>query len=282
MTQVTATATAPARSALAVRSAWPVARRLGLGSVRPGGPAMTRRLHEGLRLSDGDRVVDLWAGNGAGGEAAGRFNLRSWTGVAPDAAAAAAVRRRVRGLDRTCVVGAADATGLPDGQATVTLAEGLLTGLSDPSKLAVLREALRVTRAGGRIGIHELCVVPGPFGAPDAAAIREEIGHAASGGLRVLSEAAWREVAAAAGLRVVGVSLGPVVVPDPLTLLRTHGPRPAGSVLGRLTRPGRAARRARAALDNLQIHRDRLASMVLIAERPVVAGRPRRSGVAAG
>jgi SAM-dependent methyltransferase len=280
MTQATATG-ATGRSTPAVAAGWPVARRLGLGSVRPGGLAMTRRLHEGVRLGEGDRVVDLWAGSGAGGAAAAHVNLRSWTGIAPDAASAGLVTRRVRGYDRRGVVGSPDATGLPDGQATVTLAEGLLTGLSDPRKLAVLEEARRITRPGGRVGLHELCVVPAAFGEPDAAQVREEIGRAVSGGLRVLSEPAWREVVRAAGLRVTGVALGAVVIPDLLTLFRVEGPRPAGQILRRLTQPTRTSRRARAALDNLQRWDGRLAAIVVVAERPVVAGRARR-GAAAG
>lgn len=281
------TATAPAASvpqstapAIAVTAGWPVARRLRLGTVRPGGVAMTRRLFEGVGLHEGDRVVDLAPGRGATGVLAGEVNLRSWTGVCVDARAATAVRSRVTGLDRRTVVGAPDRTGLPDGEATVVMAEGLLTGLSDPSKLAVLREALRIVRPGGYVGVHELLVVPGEWGEPSAADIRAAIGPARRGGLRVLDEQGWRALVRAAGLEVVGVSLGPVAVPgrgDLPALIRAEGPKPFGQeVLRRFMQPGTAASRARAALYALRTHEDRLASAVLVARRPVMAGRRER------
>lgn len=277
----TATATAPSATAtetpgIAVTAGWPVARRLGLGAVRPGGVAMTRRLLEGVHLSEGDRVVDLLPGNGATGRLAAETNLRAWTGVCVDAAAATALGRRMQGYGRSSVVGAPDRTGLPDGEATVVMAEGLLTGLSDPSKRAVLEEALRIVRPGGRIGFHELVVLPGAWDAPGAAEIREAIGRPRAGGLRVLDEAGWRRLIQEAGLSVAGTSLGPVAVPDLPTLFRTEGPREAGRVLRRFLQPGRASTRAKAALYALDSHGDRLASIALVARRPVVAGRRRR------
>jgi len=268
-----AVAETTAAPALAVAAGWPVARRLGLGVVRPGGAAMTQRLFEGLGLGGGDRVVDLAPGHGITGAEAGRQNLRSWTGVCADEAQAAAVRRRVRGFERGCVVAGPDRTGLDSARAGVVMAEGLLTGLSDPRKRAVVDEALRITRPGGRVGFHELCVLPGAWDAPRWTDIRAEIGRAVAGGVRVLDEAGWRALIEATGLRVLGSSLGPVVIPDLAGLVRTEGPRDAGRVLQRFMQPGRAAQRARAALYGVQTHSDRLASIVLIAERPVVSLR---------
>ncbi|HWH13693.1 MAG TPA: hypothetical protein VNT51_03040 [Miltoncostaeaceae bacterium] len=267
------TAAAPA---LAVAAGWPVARRLGLGAVRPGGAAMTERLFEGVGLGEGDRVVDLAPGHGITGAEAGRRNLRAWTGVCADAAQAGAVRRRVRGFDRTCVVAGPDRTGLEPARATVVMAEGLLTGVSDPRKRAIVEEALRITRPGGRIGFHELCVLPGGWDQPGWAEIRAAIGPAVAGGVRVLDETGWRALMEANGLRVTGTSLGPLALPDLMSLVRTEGAKDAGRVLQRFMQPGRAAGRARAALYGLQTHADRLASIVIVAERPVVSRVHRR------
>lgn len=286
MTTATApVATVPSTAApgIAVCAGWPVARRLRLGTVRPGGVAMTRRLFEGVALHEGDRVVDLAPGRGATGVLAGQVNLRSWTGVCVDERAAKAVAHRVRGLDRRTVVGAPDRTGLPDGEATVVLAEGLLTGLSDPGKQAVLREAMRIVRPGGLVGLHELLVVPGEWGEPTAAEIRAAIGPARRGGVRVLDEAGWRDLVHRSGLEMVGVALGPVAIPgrsDLPALVRAEGAKAFGQeVLRRFMQPGTASARARAALYGLRTHESRLASCVIVARRPVMAGRRDRFSI---
>lgn len=273
----TATAATTTQPALAVAAGWPVARRLGLGAVRPGGPDMTRRLHEGVRLADGDRVVDLAPYAGLGGADLLRVNLRAWTGICADAAHAAAVRKRVRGYDRTAVVAGPDRTGLEPARATVVLAEGLLTALSDARKVAVLEEAMRIVRPGGRVGLHEICILPGPWDGPTPADVRAAMAPAVAGGLRPLDEPAWRALVHGVGLHVRGTSLGSVVLPDLATLVRGEGPREAGRVMQRFMQPGRASRRARAALYSLQTWMPRLASIVIVAERPVLASRHRRA-----
>ncbi len=83
-------------------STWPLARRVASGFARPGGPAMVARAIEGAALDEGSRVVELAPGLGLTSEILIACDPRVWTGVEPDALAAAHLgrsvgRRRPRG-----------------------------------------------------------------------------------------------------------------------------------------------------------------------------------------
>jgi SAM-dependent methyltransferase len=265
------------RPSIAVQAGWPLARRLGVGAVRFGGPAMTERLVAGAHLAAGDRVVDLLPGNADLARRVLPVGLHAWTGVCTTPEGADRLRRAVgHGPGRDVVVGSPDATALPDGSATVVLAEGLLTGLADAGKLAVLREARRVLRPGGRLAVHELAVLQGDWASEPPEAVRARMAPTAQGGLRPLSEGGWRALVEAAGLEMVGTSAGHVVVPGARDILRQEGPRRTAAIAARVLRPGRAGTRWRRAADHLRREDARLEALVVVARRPVVGAlRPR-------
>ena len=227
-------------------------------------------------MGTGDRVVDLTPGGGRLGRMAVAEDLHAWTGVCTSRTHARRVADAVRGHGVTTVVGAPDRTGLDAGGASVVLAEGLLTGLSHPSRVAVLEEAGRILRPGGLVGVHELCVLEGGWGSTPAEEIAAEMGRYRQGGLRPLTEAGWRALVEEAGLVMVGTALGAVEVPSARTLLTQEGPRGAARVVARMLRSPRTLGRVRRSVEHLTRHQDRLAAIVVIAERPVVGALRRR------
>jgi hypothetical protein len=275
MARVT-TVSRSARPTVSVAAGWPPARRMGLGALRFGGKAMSDRLLSGAGVGTGQRVVDLTPGAGALGRAAVARELHQWTGVCLDRAQARRVASAVTGHGCGTVLGAPDRTGLEAGSATVMLAEGLLTGLSRPSKLAVLEEAARVLRPGGRIGVHELCVLEGPWGGVPAHDIVAELSAHANGALRPLTEAGWRELVEEAGLTMAGTALGAVALPGIGALLAQEGPRGTVRAMGALLRPGSDLMRVKRSVESATRHQDRLAAIVVIAERPLVGALRRR------
>lgn len=245
--------------AVRVAAGWPLARRLHLGSVRFGGLPMTDAMIAGAEVRSGDRVVQLGTGDGSlERRVRARFPLHAWT-VAP---------------------GAADATGLPDGSASVVLAEGLLTGLSQARKASVLAEARRLLRPGGLLAFHELCVRESAWDAEPASTVQGALRRPAAGALRPLTDAGWRALLAREDLRVVGTLDGPVEIPTLQDLVRQLGPKGMMAVLPRLMMPGRANTRIRRAVVELTRHRERLAAIVVVAERPVVGALRERPGMA--
>ncbi|MCB0881241.1 MAG: methyltransferase domain-containing protein [Thermoleophilia bacterium] len=258
----------PARSPFhSLAGGWPAARRAHLGSVRAGGAAMTRRMLEGARVGAGTRVVDLGPGYGATAEALRDVNLHAYTGICLTDRQAQAVRRRAAGPDRTGVVAAPDATGLPAASAGAVIGEGVLSGVSDPTKVAILAEAARLVRPGGAVAFHELVVPDDPWEGRSAPLLDE----LRTVGLRPLDETRWRAALRDAGLEPVGVLLGALDVPGLGDLARDADLANAFPAAPPLLCPGRASRVLRRAGFLLETHADRLAAAVVVGRRPVLA-----------
>lgn len=249
---------------------WPLAQRVVAGLARPGGPAMVRRALEGAELGESDRVVELAPGLGLTSRAVLAAGPRTWTGVEPDPLAVEHLRRATGGPGREVLEAAPHATGLPDGEASVVVIDALLSTLDPEGRAAVLAEAARVLRPGGRVVAHEL--------APASGADDEALGRIAAAGLTPVDEAGRRAEAEAAGLVVVGALTGPLDLPAPHHMLREAGPRAALRITrtiaqdGAVRGPALAARRA--------LERDALAlrSVIVVGEMPLILGmrRPRR------
>jgi SAM-dependent methyltransferase len=249
-------------------AAWPLAQRIVSGVVRPGGEAMVRRALDGGGLGEGDRVVELAPGLGLTSRAVVARNPRTWTGVEPDPAAAAHLRKAFGGPGRDVVTAPVDATGLPDGEASLVVCDALLSTLDAPGRATVLAEAARLLGPGGRLVLHEL--------APAAGADRGSLERLEAAGLHLPPEDAWRAEVEAAGLVVVGSLVGPLALPSQRDLMREAGPRGALRLTRELALDGAVRSAALAARQALE--RDSLAarSVVVVGEVPLILGMLRQ------
>jgi SAM-dependent methyltransferase len=249
---------------------WPLARRAAAGLARPGGPAMARRALEGVGLEAGDRVVELAPGLGLTSELVLERGPRSWTAVEPDPIASEHLERALAGPGREVIGAPVDATALGEGAASVVLVDALLSTLPDDGAGAVLEEAARLLRAGGRLALHELAIAPGA--GPEAEADLESVG------LRPRAEDEWRALTERAGLVVVGSLSGRLDLPAPRDLMREAGPRTALRITRELARDGSLRSAATATREALERRSLDLRSALVVAEKPLVLGmrRPRR------
>ena len=250
---------------------WPLARRLGAGLAQPGGAVMTRRALEGVALEAGDRVVELAPGIGTTTDLILERDPREWIGVEPDPIGAEHLGRAVGGPGREVVAAPPDATGLAESSVSVVMADALLSTLDDAEAGAVLGEARRILRPGGRVALHELTPAEGPAD-PEAA------DDLAGAGLRPRPVEVWRALAEAAGFVLVGSLAGRLSPPAPHELMREAGPRTALRLTRELGRDGglrAAATSARRALERRSLS---LRSALVVAEVPLILGmrRPRR------
>jgi SAM-dependent methyltransferase len=186
--------------------------RLGKRALRPGGTAMTSRLLRDACLSAAD-VVEFAPGLGRTAmEILGR-RPKSYVGVERDPDAArmvgelVAARGECRNLDAT-------ATGLPDASADVVVGEAMLTMQTEQGKRAIVREATRVLRPGGRYAIHEMALQPDDIDPAIATQACRGLARSIKVNARLLTVAEWRALLEGAGLVVE------VVRTTPMALLR--------------------------------------------------------------
>lgn len=93
--------------------------RMGKRVLRPGGLELTQKLLTELAIGANDDVVEFAPGLGVTARFALARNPRSYTAVERDRDAAATVEQFLAGPSQHCVLGTAEAMGLPDGSATV-------------------------------------------------------------------------------------------------------------------------------------------------------------------
>ncbi|MGD9694515.1 MAG: methyltransferase domain-containing protein [Thermoleophilia bacterium] len=248
---------------------WPLAQRAVTALARPGGAEMTERVIEGLGLQEGDRVVELAPGFGLTGAIVLGRGPRTWTAVDPDPLAVEHLAALAAPAGREAVVAPVDETGLPEASATVVMADALLTVLDDGGRRAVIAEAVRLLRAGGRVAFHDLA--PGPALDGEARA------DLAACGIRPLTTDELRALVEDAGLVVLGTLEGALRLPAQRDLMREAGPRLALRITRELALKGglrQASLSARQALERRELS---LRSAIVVAEKPLVLGfrRPR-------
>jgi SAM-dependent methyltransferase len=166
-----------------------------------GGPGATREL---LALAGADRaeeVLEVGCGIGVGTAALARHYRCRVVGVdrSPRMVEWARRRARERGVADRVELVVADATALPfeDGRFDVVIAESVLAFVAD--RATAVREMVRVTKPGGRIGISE-SIWTRPL-SPELAALARDMGA------DVQPAETWRALCAEAGLQELAVRL---------------------------------------------------------------------------
>jgi hypothetical protein len=91
------------------------------------------------------------------------------------------------------------------------------------TKTRIVKEAARLLRAGGRYGIHELCLVPDDADEQIRTAIQQDLSQEIHVGVRPLTQSEWCELLAADGLQVTAVATAPMHLLEPRRLVQDEG-----------------------------------------------------------
>ena len=199
--------------------------RAGKRVLRPGGFKLTRRMLDALAIGPQDRIVEFAPGLGATARMVLQCHPMAYWGVEREPAAAEYLRQQLAGTPARIVLAQAEESGLASSSATVVYGEAMLSMQSREQKNRIFAEARRLLAAGGRYGIHELCLLPD--GIPDH--LRHEIQAAMSKdihvGVQPLSPSEWIRLFEQNGLKVTWSSEAPMHLLQPWRVLQDEGLR---------------------------------------------------------
>ncbi len=241
--------------------------RLGKRVMRPGGLAPSRRMIEALRIGPDDDVVEMWPGLGRTAALALAGAPRSYTGIERGAAEASRARAVLSGPDQRCLVAPVHRTGLASGCATVVYGEALLTLEPASRKSAIVAEAARLLRPGGRYGIHELLLTPDGLAEAAKADIERTLSRVLAVGARPLTATEWRGLVESGGFAVQTEHTCPLLLLDPRTFLADEGLVGAIAFLGRTLAHPEVMPRLALIWRTFQRYRDHLGAIALTAVR---------------
>ncbi len=242
--------------------------RLGKRVLRPGGLETTRWLLDHGRVRSCDDVVEFAPGLGTTAKVILAERPNSYVGIERDQNAAAFAERAISTSGYTSArILQADAARvpLPGGSATVVVGEAMLSMQPTPRKRAIVAEARRLLRGGGRYLIHELAVAPDEIDGRTLEAIEQDLSSCIHVGVRIGTAAQWRLWLEEAGFEVECAVTAPMHLLEPARLVRDEGiPGAVRFVFNALSTPG-AARRLVAVRSAFRRHRRNLCAVGLVA-----------------
>jgi hypothetical protein len=152
----------------------------------------------------------------------------------------------------------------------VVIGEAMLTMQGDMSKQAIIDEALRVLRPGGRYAIHELGLKPDSLAQGTRDAIRRDLARSIKVNARPLTVQEWSTLLTESGFAVKSVDLAPMALLQPKRLIADEGVFVALRIVGNaLTHPA-ARKRVLGMRKTFIQHRDTLTAVAIVAVVPEV------------
>ncbi|HEX7294959.1 MAG TPA: methyltransferase domain-containing protein [Pyrinomonadaceae bacterium] len=239
--------------------------RLGKRVLRPGGMELTKRMLKALRINHTDDVVEFAPGMGITAALAIGLRPNSYTAVERDQAAAKIVSSYLTGERQRCVVGSATDTGLPEGSASVVYGEAMLTMQTEETKRAIVREANRLLKTGGRYAIHEMCLLSDSL-EPDQ---RKETERVLTGvvhhGVRPLTITEWCALLRLEGFEVESIHQASMSLLEPGRLISDEGLVGALRFVWNVLRNSDARKRVREMRSVFRQHRKELGAVSVVA-----------------
>lgn len=242
--------------------------RMGKRVLRPGGVELTRQMLAALQIGPQDDVVELAPGLGATALLTLEAKPATYVAIERDYRAAATVVKRLDKRGHRCLIGTADATGLEDATASVVYGEAMLTMQTAAQKSAIVREAFRILKPGGRYGIHELGLEPTDLDDDVKERVKRDLSEAIRVGARPLTQPEWRAVLEAEGFEVRSAVTAPMHLLELKRVLRDEGFGRALRILFRVICTPAARRRVLAMRRAFRQHDAHLCAITLLAQKP--------------
>ncbi|MEO7121524.1 MAG: methyltransferase domain-containing protein [Lacisediminihabitans sp.] len=253
------------RSDTDVPSHWLLA-RLGKRVLRPGGVELTTKLLQHAGISGAD-VVELAPGLGRTAVDIAAHSPLSYTGVDSDPDAVNTVRSVV-GEHAVVVVADAAETGLPSESADVVIGEAMLTMQGDKGKRAIVAEAARILRPGGRYAIHELCLTPADLADETKTELRMALAKTMKVNARPQTTAEWRALLEDCGLVIDYIDTSPMALLQARRVITDEGFAGTARFARNLIAHPAARRRVLAMRATFLKNKRSLVAIAIVAHRP--------------
>jgi SAM-dependent methyltransferase len=167
-------------------------------------------------------VVELGPGLGRTARDIAAMGPKSYVGV-DDNPPSAAIRDLVAtGGGKAVVANAAD-TGLASASADVVIGEAILTMQGEKSKKAIVDEAFRMLRPGGRYAIHELGLVPDSLPQETKDDISRDLARSVKVNARPLTMWEWTELLTNSGFEIKSIDRAPMALLRPARVIADEG-----------------------------------------------------------
>lgn len=253
------------RDAEHVAGHWLLA-RLGKRVLRPGGIELTRTLLRLAKLTDAD-VLEFAPGLGRTATEIIAAHPRSYVGAEQNPDAARLVTDIVAGHGEVRVADA-EKTGLPDASRDVVIGEAMLTMQGEKAKNAIVAEAARVLRPGGRYAIHELALTPDSLGDAIKTDVQQSLARSIKVNARPLTIAEWSKLLAEHGLVVDEVETVPMALLEPRRLISDEGLFGALRFAKNLILQPDARRRVLTMRQTFRKYKKEMAAVAIVAHKP--------------
>lgn len=247
--------------------------RLGKRVLRPGGREATGWMLQQAAIGPLDDVVEFAPGLGITARQMLSSVPRSYVGVERDEAAVQHASRSIASAHHgsaRIVRGDAARVPLEDGVASVVVGEAMLSMQPEPRKKAIVHEAARLLRPGGRYAIHELAVSSDT--SPERLAeIQAELSRTIHVGVRIGRAPDWRALLEEAGLVVEAETIVPMRLLELDRLVADEGLLGVTKFTINAIRTPGALRRLGDVRASFRRHGDKLCAIAMVARRPASA-----------
>ncbi len=241
--------------------------RIGKRVLRPGGVELSSRLLSAAGIGGAD-VVELGPGLGRTAREIAAIGPKSYVGVDDNPTPSAVVRDLVAtGGGKAVVANAAD-TGLESASADVVIGEAMLTMHGEKSKKAIIDEAFRILRPGGRYAIHELGLVSDSLPQATKDDITRDLARSVKVNARPLTMREWTELLTSSGFEIKSTDRAPMALLRPTRVIADEGVLGTIRIIRNLIVRGDARRRVIAMRRTFDLYRQALTAVAIVAVVP--------------
>ncbi len=138
----------------------------------------------------------------------------------------------------------------------------------DSAKHAIVAEAARVLRPGGRYAIHELALTPDDVPEEISTEVRQSLARAIKVNARPLTIAEWSQLLAGHGLVVDNVATAPMALLQPRRIVSDEGLLGALRFAKNVLTQPEARKRVLMMRNTFRKHRERLTAVAIVAHKP--------------